>query len=331
MGPDHPVHSPWIEVTDEDDVKWQPTGSDRYTGNAGRGTVGPSSAMMQVMCDAKSLACIFLFMVPLSFFEQVSTWTKKFCYKDWVVEKFASDRDGNQKKRRHFVEVPAKTGRNITPGRRHRADKERKQYTVTAGFVLCWVAMLILQGAHFGSDKRSAAKLWRAPPYGLSISYLQNSMTRDAYVFMRQYIHFADNATRKSKGEIGYHAFFKVKYALDIMMEGMKKSWTAGKHVTIDESMIRYMGRAISYVQYMPAKPIKHGIKVFALCCAFSAVILAFKVYVGKEDETDGTAVGVCNDLCIDAGLTESRGRVLYTDNYYTSVKLAKHMFNEYG
>ena len=36
---------------------------------------------------------------------------------------------------------------------------------------------------------------------------------------------------------------------------------TAGKHVTIDESMIWYMGRAISYVQYMPAKPIKHGIK----------------------------------------------------------------------
>ena len=81
--------------------------------------------MMQVIRYVKSLACISLFMVPLSFFEQVATWTKKFCYKDWVVEKFASNQDGNQKKRRHFVEVPAKTGRNITPGRRHRADKEK--------------------------------------------------------------------------------------------------------------------------------------------------------------------------------------------------------------
>jgi len=60
-------------------------------------------------------------------------------------------------------------------------------------------------------------------------------------------------------------------------------------------------------------------------------VILAFKVYVGKEDDTDGSAVAVCNDLCVDAGLTGARGRVLYTDNYYTSVKLAKHMFNNYG
>ena len=80
--------------------------------------------------------------------------------------------------------------------------------------------MLILQGAHFGADKRSAAKLWQAPPYGNPIPYLQDSMTRDAYIFMRQYIHFADNATRKAKGEVGYHALFKVKYALDVMMDG---------------------------------------------------------------------------------------------------------------
>ena len=81
-------------------------------------------------------------------------------------------------------------------------------------------------------------------------------------------------------------------------MKGMRKAWVAGQHVTIDESMIHYMGRAISYVQYMPTKPIKHGIKFFALCCALSAVILAFKVYVGKEDDSDGSAAAVCDELC---------------------------------
>ena len=44
MEPERPVHAPWIEVTEEEDVKWEPTGSDTYTGNAGGGTVGPSSA-----------------------------------------------------------------------------------------------------------------------------------------------------------------------------------------------------------------------------------------------------------------------------------------------
>ena len=110
------------------------------------------------------------------------------------------------------------------------------------------VALLILQGAHFGTDKRSARKMWRGQPYGVSIPYIRNTMTRDAYIFMRQCIHFADNSTRKEKGEIGYNALFKVSYALDEMMKGMQKSWTAGRHVTIDESMMRYMCRAIRYV-----------------------------------------------------------------------------------
>jgi len=88
-------------------------------------------------------------------------------------------------------------------------------------------------------------------------------MTHDSYIFMQQYMHFADNSMRQPKGEVGYDALFKVQYALDTMMQGMRRSWVAGKHVTIDKSMIWYMSRAISYVQYMPAKPIKHGMKVF--------------------------------------------------------------------
>ena len=32
-----------------------------------------------------------------------------------------------------------------------------------------------------------------------------------------------------------------------------------------------------------------------------------------------------------NAGLTDARGIVLYTDSYYTSVALAKHMFEKYG
>jgi hypothetical protein len=114
------------------------------------------------------------------------------------------------------------------------------------------------------------------------------------------------------------------------MMSGIQKVWTAGQNVTIDESMIRYMGRAISFVQYMPAKPIKHGIKVFCVCCAFTGVILAWKVYCGKDND-DSTALDICDQLVKSAGLTNARGRELYTDNWYTSVRLVKHMFERYG
>ena len=148
---------------------------------------------------------------------------------------------------------------------------------------------------------------------------------------MTQFIHFADNNKRVPAGQPGFDQLFKVSWALDTMMKGCRAAWNPGQKVTIDESMIKYCGRAVTFVQYMPAKPIKHGIKVFVLCCAMSAVWLSYKIYVGAQDGVDGSALAICDELVNDAGLTDCRGRVLYTDNWYTSVRLAQHMFEKYG
>ena len=74
-----------------------------------------------------------------------------------------------------------------------------------------------------------------------------------------------------------------------------------------------------------------HGIKVFDIYCAFYAIILGLKVYISQEDDYDNTALEFCNDLVKEAGLNSFIGKTFYTDNYYTSVALAKHMLNEYG
>ena len=68
------------------------------------------------------------------------------------------------------------------------------------------------------------------------------------------------------------------------------------------------------------------------MCCAYSGVMLAFKVYTGrKEDAPKESTVDLCENLCADADLLKARGRILYTDNYYTSVALAKRFFEKYG
>ena len=103
--------------------------------------------------------------------------------------------------------------------------------------------------------------------------------------------------------------------------------------VTIDESMIKYMGRAVLFAQYTPAKPIKHGIKVFCVCCAYTAYLLGFEIYKGKDNEAeaDGAAEAIVDRLITNANLTQARGRILYTDNWYTSISLAKHLYTKYG
>ena len=156
-------------------------------------------------------------------------------------------------------------------------------------------------------------------------------MPCDAYEFLRRNLHFADNYMHQPEGSEGYDPLFKVRYPLDIIGKGLHKIWTAGQHITINKSMIRYCGRAVSFAQYMPAKPIKHGIKVFCVCCAFSGIMLACEDYCGRKNKkADGTSVQVCDRLMKEAELTRSHGCTLYTDNYYTSVTLAKHLFEKY-
>jgi hypothetical protein len=73
-------------------------------------------------------------------------------------------------------------------------------------------------------------------------------MTRNAYEFMRQHIHFVDNSMNILSGSDGYDPLFKVMYMLKSIQEGLLKVWTARKDVAIDESIIKYMGRAIVWV-----------------------------------------------------------------------------------
>jgi hypothetical protein len=86
------------------------------------------------------------------------------------------------------------------------------------------------------------------------------------------------NSKRKPPDHPEHDTLFKVSWAMDLMAEGIRATWNVGKQVTIDESMIRYMGRAVEYIQYMPAKPIKHGIKVWALCCGVTGIMIAWRV-----------------------------------------------------
>ena len=155
--------------------------------------------MKQATRSSADFAVLFFLIIPFAFWEKVAAWTKKFSYKDWVVEKIGKDRDGQKKKVRYFEDVPPDLERRTT-NKRHRADKEKKRYTITPGFVLCFIAHLLLQGAHFGDKKPSTKRLYRKGAYGTNIPVLRNVLTHNAFIFMRRYIHFCDNHKRIEKG-----------------------------------------------------------------------------------------------------------------------------------
>ena len=88
--------------------------------------------------------------------------------------------------------------------------------------------------------------------------------------------------------------------------------------------MIPFKGH-LSWIQKMPQKPVKVGIKVFVLAEASTGYCWNFSVYVGKnQSQNDDVGdLGKTDRVVIDlvADLTYQNYH-LYLDNFYTSVPL---------
>ena len=76
-------------------------------------------------------------------------------------------------------------------------------------------------------------------------------------------------------------------------------------------------------MQYLPCKPIKHGIKGFVLTCAITGCVYSFKIYTGKDGELDGSPLGVVACLIQAAGLVGigGVGHILYTGKWFMTLE----------
>jgi len=95
-----------------------------------------------------------------------------------------TDRDGKKMKKKRLLPSKKRRGKNV----QKRASKEAVEFPITLGFVIAWIGIIILHGALGGRFD-----YWREMPYGVGYPPIQNAMNRDAFYFMRQYIHFEDN------------------------------------------------------------------------------------------------------------------------------------------
>ena len=101
------------------------------------------------------------------------------------------------------------------------------------------------------------------------------------------------------------------------------KYYVPAQNLSIDEQMIGTKCR-VSFIQYMPKKPKKFGLKVWVLCEALTGYTLQFRVYTGKiENVVENLGYRVVFDLI---KLYLNKGYRVYFDNFYTSVKLVEDL-----
>ena len=96
------------------------------------------------------------------------------------------------------------------------------------------------------------------------------------------------------------------------------------QELTADEQMVGTKCR-IGFIQYMPKKPEKIGIKISSLCEAWTGYCFQFQVYTGKENVQDkGLTYRVVTDLLKDRYY--HRNHHVYFDNFFTTIELVNDL-----
>ena len=105
-------------------------------------------------------------------------------------------------------------------------------------------------------------------------------MKRDRFSLLLWFLHLNDSHKYIPKGLPGHDPLFKLRPFLIPLVENFQSVYTLNREISVDESMIGFKGR-LGFIQYMPQKPTKWGMKAYVLADAHTGYIYNWHLYTG--------------------------------------------------
>jgi hypothetical protein len=140
-------------------------------------------------------------------------------------------------------------------------------------------------------------------------------MSRNRFQLLLRFWHFSDNHKPGQDSRLAKIAPLVTK--LNELFQNLK---TAEEKFVIHESMVPFRSR-LPFRQYLPNKSHKYGIKVFQKVS--KEYIYAVKMYSGKGTHISA-GLSLVSSVVIELLKQDlDSGRMVYVDNYYTSMELA--------
>ena len=203
-------------------------------------------------------------------------------------------------------------------------DADRPVWTMTVGELKAYLGILIIANNILIVPRNERYFLAEDGKW-LFHTNIRNIFSRKRFKEIQRHVHFVDPSLRRPQiGEPEYDRLFMIRPVLDHLQAKFKELYVLDRNISVDESMIPFKGQ-LSWIQRMPQKPVKVGIKVFVLAEASTGYCWNFSVDVGKnQSQNDDVGdLGKTDRVVIDlvADLTYQNYH-LYLDNFYTSVPL---------
>ena len=180
-----------------------------------------------------------------------------------------------------------------------------------------YIGVLLLAGV-YRSKGEATASLWNEEN-GRPI--FRATMSLETFHMISRVIRFDNRDTRAGRRERDKLA--AIRDVWDKWVEILPLLYNPSAHVTVDERLVPFRGRC-PFRQYMPNKPAKYGIKIWAACDAKSSYAWNMQVYTGKlPGGTSEKNQGMRVVLEMSEGL---QGHNITCDNFCTSYRLGDEL-----
>uniref|UniRef100_A0A1B6C4A1 PiggyBac transposable element-derived protein domain-containing protein n=1 Tax=Clastoptera arizonana TaxID=38151 RepID=A0A1B6C4A1_9HEMI len=189
--------------------------------------------------------------------------------------------------------------------------------------ILAYLGALYLMSVKWG-NRTNLSEFFTSDGTGLTILRANFSETR--FRFLGRSIRFDNINTRTQRIETDKLA--PIRELLTVFVRNCQNSYTLGKFVTVDEMLVPFKGRC-SFVQYMPEKPTRYGLKIYALCDATTFYTYNLEIYCKKQ--TTGPYVVSNRPSDVVLRLTDAikmSNRNVTTDKYFSSCSLADRLLS---
>jgi len=120
---------------------------------------------------------------------------------------------------------------------------------VTPGYICAWIGILLAKGAHGFQNPNI---YWIGQPNGMSVPWIHNTMPLNNFHLLWCYIHFVNNTNIVRRSQPTWDPLHKIRPIITTLERQFKMGWVLGEKISVDESMIKYMGQSITWIQYMP-------------------------------------------------------------------------------
>ncbi|XP_071315182.1 piggyBac transposable element-derived protein 4-like [Trachinotus anak] len=180
-----------------------------------------------------------------------------------------------------------------------------------------YIGLLIFAGV-YRSNNEATKSLWDAES-GRPI--FRATMSLQQFHVLSRIIGFDNRDTQPVRWRNDKLA--AIRNIWDTWVERLSLMYNPGPEVIVDERLVPVRGRC-SFKVYIPSKPGKYGIKIWAACDARSSYAWNMQVNMGKP--STGRAEknqGMCVVLDMTAGL---QGHNITCDNFFTSYALGQEL-----